>query len=64
MFKSQIPHIDVMKNIQWEKIEQCIVFGCTSLLIQESGSLQCEQAGPQENGGISCNLDPYSPYVI
>ena len=46
IFKAQMPLIKSMKNIQQDKIKECFVFGCTSFLIWESGSLQCSQVVP------------------
>ena len=64
MFKAQMPHIDVMKNILWQKNEQCIVFGCMSTLIRDSGSLKCNQVVPQEDGGTSWCLDSFFTDVL
>ena len=60
IFKSQMTRIHVINNILWDKIKKCFMFGCTSLLLWEIGSLQYNQEVQREDGGTSWCLDSFS----
>ena len=64
MHKSQMPCCNVMKKIRRETIEQFLVFRWTFVFLWEIRSFQCGQSMKIEDGGLSWNLDSFSPDAL
>ena len=64
MYKTRMPHTNVLKKVQWERIELCVIFGITRLFSRASVSFKGGWVVYHDEGRTSWGMDCFIPDAV
>ena len=64
MYKNQMSCVNITKEVQWEGIEQCVIFGQLNIIFWASGIFQCDQVVLHEDSNMAWSIDNFITDVV